>query len=400
MLNAVFRARLAILAIPVLLAIGACVFFPHALSLRSGAAYGAALAVAAVISLVHFRHVGLALTVVAAPIPGLLIASAAGLPQFMVFAALPGFACAAFFADEIAANIAAGIDRSIAAQDALRGLGLAAVLALAAMALPVSAYLFVSKSSDAMTALLATAGAGLCAILMVPLAASLLTYSEHFITRANRMREWRERMLEHLAGVAQPRWGMSIAGVAIVFMALGYFGAQTLRVAPSLDETPIIIACVAALAIFAAAFALTRDWRSALSVLPVLALTALVALWAMARVHADLDSQSLLWVAQTLAIAAVALLFMAAEPGRFLGEDRSHAQHLALLRKGASVIFIFLASALILAVQFENMAMIVVQAIALLFGCLGALLFQPAIAVALETLIPRKSALEARYRLN
>lgn len=388
-----FRARIAILGIAAALAASAEVFFPHTLPMRSTIAIGIALVAAFAISLIHLRHAGLAVLVAVAPIPGFLIAAAAGIPLSPVLSYLPGYACAVFLADEIAQRVAAGIERP--AQDALRGLGLTGCVAIVAAAIPMAAILPFSKSSDTVAALLTTIGAGFSALLLVPLAASLLPFGENFITRANRLREWRERMLEHLA-ITQPRWSMSVAGIAIVFAVLGFFGAESLRIAIN-AQLQIAVGAAAALPVFAAAFIATRDWRRALSVPLALIIPASIALWGLARIHVPLDLQSLLWSARMLGLASVPIIFIAAEASRYLSDD---AASLALQRKGAAVIFIFFLAALGAIAQWDNAAMIVVQIVVLFFGGAAALLFQPAFAAALEALLPSKAALEARYRVR
>lgn len=388
-----FRARFAILGIAVALAAFAEVFFPHTLPMRSAIAIGMALAAAFAISLIHLRHAGLAALVAAAPIPGFLIAAAAGIPLSPVLSYLPGYACAVFLADEIAQRIASGIERP--AQDALRGLGLTGCVAIIAGTIPMAAILPFSKSPDTLAALLTIIGGGFSALLIVPLAASLLPFGENFITRANRLREWRERMLEHLA-ITQPRWAMSVAGIAFVFAVLGFFGAESLRIAIG-GQLQIAIGAAAAFPLFAAAFIATRDWRRALSVPLALIIPASIAFWGLARIRVPLDLQSLLWSARMLGVVLVPVIFIAAEASRYLSED---AASLALQRKGTAVIFIFLVAALGAIAQWDNAAMIAVQIAVLFFGSAAALLFQPAFAAALETLLPGKAALEARYRVR
>ena len=394
MLNALFRARLAVLGLLIVLAAVACAMFPPAAPVRTIVTLGIAMAAAVAVSFLHLRHAGLAILVAAAPIPGFLVATAAGFPVSPVLSYLPGLACAVFLADEIARAIATGIERKIAAQDALRGSGLTACLAVAAIAMPMAAILPFMKSPE--TALLTTIASAFSAVLIVPLSASLLPFSENFITRANRLREWRERMLEYFAAITQPRWGMSAAGIAIVFAVLGFFGAQDLRIALG-GSLQIAVGAAAALSAFTAVFVATRDWRRALSALLALTIPALIALWGLTQIGVPLDQQSLLLVLQTIGVAAVSIIFIAAEASRYLSDD---AASLALLRKGAAAICIFFIAALAEIAQWENAAMIAVQVAILFFGCVSAILFQPAFAVALEMLVPGKAALEARYRVR
>ena len=209
------------------------------------------------------------------------------------------------------------------------------------------------------------------------------------MTRTNRAREWRERMLDPVTAITEPRWGMSIGGIAVVFAVLGYFGAH-----PALDAKEDAIFATLLLAAFAATFALTREWRQAATIPIVLAVLCLIGLWGLARIHA---AHPLLSLLQTLVICAVPMVLLAVEAGRHLSED---SVSLALLRKGPATILYFITAIVVVMAQFSDAALTAILVIVLIFGCAGALLFQPAFVTALEALIPRRVALEARYKIR
>jgi hypothetical protein len=376
---------MAVLGLVCVAAVCVCVVFPHGLPLRAGVS---AFMVSAVIAFVHLRHIGLAAIVAFAPIPGLLIAHALGAPQTMALCYLPGLACAMFLADDIAGQIVSGVERGAACKDAFAKLGgsAAASIAIAATGLAILSI------SGGIAALAATIGAGLSAILIVPLAATFFPFGEDFVTRANRLREWRERMLDPVTAIAEPRWAMSAAGIALIFAVLGYFGAR-----PVLDAREYAVFAALLFAAGIAGFGLTWEWRRALALPIILIVLILIGLWGFARVH---ESIALLPFVQTLGICAVPLLLMAAEAARHLSEDGAAASSFALLRKGPATILFFAAAIVIPTVQFSNTAITAVIAIVLFFGCAAALFWLPAFAGALETLIPRKSALETRYRVR
>lgn len=378
MLNALFRARIPVLGLVGILAIASCVMFPP--SRPYALALAIAFAIAALGSYVHLRHVGLAPAVAFAPLPGMLMALAIGAPDGFaaVLAYLPGFAVAAFLADDFTQRIASGIDRNSAIRDAIGASALSACLAVLVPAGGLGAFLYFFPSLANLAAAAAMIGGGLFAILIVTMVASLLPFGEEFVTRTNRLREWRERVLYRLTFITQPRWAMSFTGIAIVFAVLAFFGAQL-----AIDANEAVILGAFLIAAFGASFLLKRDWRRALATIMVLALVMLIAFWSVPQIH----MQTLFLLLLMLAVCFAPLFLMAAESDRYLSED---AMSLALQRKGAAVLFIFLAAGFIL----------ISGPAILFFGCVGALVFQPAIATALETLIPSKAALEARYRVR
>lgn len=386
-LSALFRARWGIAGFLCVAAACVSVAFPQDLPLRAGAS---AFVLSAIIAFLQLRHIGLAVLVAFAPLPGLLIAHGFGAsdPLTIALCYLPALACAMFMADEIAANIAQGHERRAVCEDVLAKSGVIAGASIGVAALGL-AILALSHGPVALATVLA---AGISAILIVPLAASALPYSEDFVTRANRVREWRERLLDPVTAIAQPRWSLSATGIAIVFAVLGYFGAH-----PQLDATEYAVFTAMILSAFIAGFGLTWEWRRAFALPLILALLILIGMWGFAEIHAV---NGLLPLVQALGICAGPLLFMAVEAARHLTDDAASASSLALTRRGPVTIAFFVVGVVLVLSQMDDPLPVAVVAVILLFGCAGTIFWLPAIAGALETLFPRRSTLEARYRLH
>ena len=382
-LGAFFRARLAVLGLLCVAAVVVCVLYPHGLPLR--AAFTAFL-VSAAISFVHLRHLTLAPLVGVAPLPGLFAAHAFGAvnPLATALCILPGLACAMFASDDIATHIIAGADVRAACEGVLRKIATGA----AGIGIAGSGLSLYSADPHGLAVLAATVGAGVSALLVVPLGAAFLAFDEDFVTRFNRVREWRERMTDMFAIAAEPRWSMSITGIAIVFAVLGFFGAGSAPIA-YVSIVTLLLACTVA------GFGLTRGWRRALSLPVVMFVLSLLGAWGFARAG---EGRAVMALMQTLGICIVPLLSMAAEAGR--NADTPGASSLALMRKGPVTFFFFVAAILIVAVQFGNAERTAAIAVLLVFGCLATLVALPAVTGALETLFPTKAALEARYRVH
>lgn len=391
-LSAFFWARLAVLTLVLIAAIAVPVFFRPALGYALQIAIS--FVIAAVVSMAHLRHAGLAFSAAFGPVPGILIALALGQPSAVAaLLYLPAFACAVFLADDIAQRIATGIDREIAVQDALAGLAASAGLAVLVPVVGLAAAFIFSGLRTELAAAVATIAAAITVIAIVPLSATFFSFDEDFVTDTNRLREWRERMLDTVTVVARPRWALSVTGMAIVFAVLALFGARNIAISPG---NAIILGCFSAAALVAG-FGLTHDWRRILSVPAVLLLTVLLAFWAFARAHIAFDLHNFFLLLQILAVCFAPLFLGSAEAGRYLSEDNAIAASLALLRKGPAIISFFLVAAF-MSIETGNAAMILAECAILLFGGVGALFFQPAIAVALEALFPQRSTIAARYR--
>jgi len=194
-----------------------------------------------------------------------------------------------------------------------------------------------------------------------------LKLGEAFVARANRLAESRARLLETASHIAVPRWAMALSGIALVLAALGWF-----EVAPPLPPYYPGIVVIAA-----AAFLLARDWRSGVAAALCAAL-----LW-------------LLGLDDALAFFALpALLLAAGTRGR--PEQGGPAWRLALEEEGAGLLLAGLSLAA-LPLQLPGGSGIENPfAAAEAFG--AALLFFPALTVALWSLFPRRRSVKDLYR--
>ena len=347
-----------------------------------------------IIGFVHLRHFWLAFLATIAPLPGvLLVATVTGgdAPMATVAYAL-GLVVALSAADEIAVRVAENVPPPAAAHAAMQAIG-AAALAIVVVAILLA--LAVGWLERDTAELLMGAASALTALLVVPLAASSLRFAEDFVTSFNRVREREERLMMPLLPVAHARWGASVTGVLFVVCALGYFGVATLALAPSFHKT-WLLAVFATMVAAVVAFLLVRDWRRTgavvLSLVPVVLLT----LWVMARLRTPLDAQSFQVLSVSFLTGFSLVLSVAVQAAHYMrgGNDMAVASARAMERKAAMVVTATVACAFVACLT--TIALVV----PLLFSAAAALLFQPAIAISIEALFPRRETVAARYRLR
>lgn len=386
------RARLVVLSLLALLTVGAIARSPHIgldLSALAVVETVASVALVAAGAFLLLRHAGLALAVTLAPLPGLLIAAFVTwtyLPivfdwQAAMMCWTPGFVATCLIGWRIAAKVAGGV----AARDAvitvvaelLPMLGAGFVLLLGVQA----AIFFVLLRSA--VEIFLTTGVYLSAIFAAPLVISFLSFNEDFVARFNRAAERRRRRLMPLDPLVQARWAWSLCGVALVLVVLSCFGIHGLRYFVSVWFAVPAVLIVAALAAL-------RDWRYALAALLTLALATALYFW-LAVHHGSLSA------AGVIAIAIYALSWRAATFVRH-GDDTGTAILRTFEDSGTAVVYaLWIAAASIL--PFANKASGVFFA-TLVVGAVVALVFPPDFAVAIESLVPRRATLEARYRVN
>ncbi len=405
-MQGVFQSRTIVLAALAVLAagiVGMCAISGHVFSVRAIAALAAIVAVSLVFSILHLRHAGLALVAAFAPLPGLLAAASLGATvEPLALAFLAGFTIALFLADEIALRVVEGSGAATATAGTLRENAVAGVAAAIAAAALAALLLFAGHHARMpLVAAAAELASGLSALIVLPLGASQLPFGEDFVMRANRLRELRARRLEKIAAVTEPRWGWSLTGVGVVFFALAFFGSRSLHASQAVAHFGLEIWLVAAIVVTGAALAVTRDWRRSLAVVIALGLSALIGCWGYARGGISLNVASWLALMQVLAIGAAMTMLVANAARPDADEDAAAALVRSLLGKTAvavtcSACAIVILLALALTIGREAVAL----AAALFFAGLGAVLLQPALAIAIETVAPRRSTIEARYRVN
>ncbi|MGD0144573.1 MAG: hypothetical protein ABSC92_15575, partial [Rhizomicrobium sp.] len=371
----------------------------------------AALALAAipvvclVIAFLHLRHVGLALAAAFAPLPGLIAAASlvhGATVEPLSLAYLTGLTVALFLADDIALRVIEGAGGPDAMATTLKENWLACCAAILAASAFTALLLFAGH--HARTPFIATCAelaAGFGALIVLPLIASLLPFGEDFVARANRLRELRERLLEKIAAVTEPHWGWSLTGIGVVFLALAFFGSRSLHATPGIAHSAPVIWLVAMVVTIGASLAATRDWRRSLAVLIALGLAALTGCWGFARAGVPLNVNSWLALMQVLGIGAVLVLLVAAAARPDADEDATAASVRSLLGKtSAAVASSLCALTVLLALSLSLGGEALALAVVIVFAGVGAVLLQPALTIAIETLAPRRSTIEARYRVN
>jgi hypothetical protein len=345
---------------------------------------------AAAIGFVHLRHFWLAALAAFAPLPGLLVAIAVtGEASATAANYTLGLIVALFAADAFAMRSAQGVPADEATRGAFEDFGAAAV-AIFAVALFIPFVLHwafgeISRSAFAASASVSAAG------LIVPLAASALIHDENFVTRFNRTREREERLVTPLLAVAHARWGASIAGVAAVVCVLGYFGSWASHIVQNWQ-----LALTWAVLCAVAAFWTSRDWRRTIAMVLSLVPVVLMALWTATRLRALVGGGS----SAIVILGGFALvLFVASTAARYArsGNGTAMASARAMERKSGVVVTAALASIFAIAAGTSNSAVFIVMFV---FSTVAAVLFQPALAISIETLFPRRETIEARYRVR
>jgi len=332
-----------------------------------------ALSVLAILSFVQFRHAGLALLTVAAPLPAIAAAMQLGVapdPVSYLFGLLAG----AVLAAGIEIDVCDGDTASDAAREALRR-SLPLLLWPSIVAIALSAL---TANTAVLKSVAVTCGSILSSATIVLCIGRSLPYGENFITRLNRVREVRERLLDTLTFTVQPRWGWSVSGIGLVFATLGYFGSG----APS-AQALVLFGVVEAVFGVAAAIA-TRSIRRTLG----LALTAVILIC----------TSTWLPVAALpiLALAIAPALVMAMQSARFAREGDRYA--VATLRsferQAATIVFFAIGGAFTFWI-FERSG----AAILILTSAPLALLIFPALVTMLYDLLPPRASPDA-YRIR
>lgn len=357
------------------------------------AAMAAGVALAALCCAWQTRHAALAVLAAVAPLPGLILAApmsggpAFGFVPFLAYAV--GFAAAALMAETSAVRVLDDSKREYPWLAAAAAVVLTAVLA--------GLWFWGTRPANAaFQAAVDLAAATVSAAVLVPLGASLLHFDESFVVRANRVRERRRRTGERLAFVTVPRWAFSLTGIALVFLALGWFGAAPLIGRP--DGAVLLRLAGSVLLVGAAGWAVAGGWREAAAVVLVAATVALIALWGMA-----LLPRGSFHMPGALE-AAVFAAFLAFCGGRLAlrfrqgGDAAAVARARAVEEGGSGLLFAGAGAALS---TLPGLVLLqpgyAIYAAALLIAVPGGALFAPAVATAVEVLLPRRRSVEELY---
>lgn len=367
---------------------------------------GAALVFAGVaaVAFAYLRHSVLVALVVLSPLPGLLTVlvlchgagglMAAGL--VWLFAAIANLTVA----DEAVQRIAAGETAAAAVRASLKARWrplLAATLATAAAA----SVAVIEDLSLGFVALQLLAASATGMALMT--AATRLSYGEDVIARSNRNRERWQRICDRLIAVARPRWGFTVSGIGLVFAVLAVFEMQPLALGPALASRMPWPALAGGMFFAVAAGPAIRDWRATVSTLTAFVLAVMIGFWGLSRRGAPLTPAAAQLLVLMAGLAATLLLTAGAEAGGFgrEGDDATvaSARMLARMGPGLAASGLAMVTGLLLSAwgwQGRSLALAVMA----VFAGVGPLLFQPALAIVLETWFPRAATVAGRYRVH
>ena len=398
-----FRIRIAILALLVVATAGAAFWTFHDRAVPADMLLwsAASLLIAAGVAFVQLRHAGLAVLVAVAPLPGMIaagpVSSELAVSGFLAVYGF-GYLAAACFAGEIVRGVLDGVAPVEAARATLARFGLPIALSAVAGAILTAGSLFRQAPATGMGAAGELVCAGISVMAFVPFAAAVLSYGESFFVVANRLRERREGLLRILAMAAEPRWAMSLSGIALVFATLGWFGAAPLLPRHGLlSETALWGA--SALGIFVVAHSVGRDWRDAIAATLALAALALMSAWLLGRAVGHLTAGAF---AELALVAASALLTMtsliAASRGFRTSGDRPQTARLRAIEcLGVAPLFGSLGAAGDVAPWIALHGSNVALSATFLFAGAAGLLAMPALATALETLMRRRKSVDELY---
>ena len=392
-LSFLFRYRVAVVAALGVFTVGAALWVFHGAPVPVGALFLSmiSLAVAAGIAFVHLRHVGLAATAALAPLPGMMTA-ASGFSTATLAVYGAATVVAALVTGDVVRQILANRARMDAASEALARMTPAVLAAGAASALLLALWLGTAGAAVQLVAAL------LSVLLVVPFVASLLPFRESFFVAANRTRDGRELLLRLASRVVEPRWGLSLSGITLVLAVLGWFGAAPLLAHRAALMQPLLWSG-SALGLLAVAFAVARDWRDAVAITLSTAALTLLDLWIWGRATGHLTLTAFGEIA--LAVSAAYLLMLAAgdlrRRYRRQGDESSVARARALDELGAAPWYGVAGAAAAIVPWMVVHGSNATLAAVFVLSAGAAVIAAPALATALETLVPRRRSVEELY---
>ncbi len=352
-----------------------------------GAVLAAAILLAATISFFQTRHLPLAAMTALAPVPGLLWAApVSGGSEFGAVPVLAyGFSLA--FATLIARRKVGRVLGEAVQAHAWRP----AAVAVAMMALFAVLWLRHTPLADAgLQAVADSAFSVLSTVVLLPLALTWLHFDESFVVRANRKREQRARLFEWVAQITIPRWAFSFTGITIIFLALGWYGADPLI------RKDIFLRAGAVMVVAIGAGAVAGGWRQGLSVTLVVSTICLIMLWA--TVVDSAAPSAVVAVLQVTTLGIFFALYQAYQASAL--RDRNEPVMIAerrVLEQASGLSFAGLgavAAALPMVPLWQGS---VPSLIGTLVAVGAATALVPAVSTALEIFVPRRRSIEELY---
>ncbi len=404
-LELLFRIRIAVLAFLAAAAIAAFWFGLDGRAVPVGALFliGLSLVLAAAIAFLHLRHAGLAIVQALAPLPGLAAAGPFAayegltLSGFLAIYAL-AYLIGSVLAGDIVRRLLPGNDKIAVSKDALVRAGAPLLLTVLAVALAAISWSIRSGATQGLGAAAGIAATAASVLLFVPFASSVLSYGETFFSDANRASERRERLLRPAAAVLTPRWGMSVAGIALVIATLAAFGAGPWLLRSG-TVTPLLWFAGAAIIMLLSALAIGRDWREALAVALSLSVLGLTGLWLEDRAAGHAGATIFVVTGTAVAAALFLSLTIAVRLRRYrlANESEDVARLRSIEDTGVAAWFGALGAAGAIAPWIVLHGSIAMFAAQFPLAAAAALVFAPALATAIHRIAPRRRSLSELY---
>ena len=404
-LTFLFRLRFAILALLVVATAGAAYFAFRDHAVPAGALFfgSASLLIAAIVAFIQLRHLGLALLAALAPLPGMIAAGPFalrhGVPVAMLLAVYGyAYAAAALLCGDIARRILDSVEKLEVTRTALARAFLPAAGSAIAVAALSAGWLFQTDRLPALAGAGLASAAILSVMVFVPFAASVMPFGENFFTIANQTLERRERMLRLVAKAVEPRWGLSLSGVSLVVAALGWFGAEPFASPNTLLMQPLLWAA-SVLLVFLVAWLVGRDWRDAVAATLASSVLALLGVWLWGRVARHLGPNAVLEIATVMGVALHGMLTMIDRSRRYRATgDAPDVARLRAIEEIGFAPWLGMVGAVGATLPWLLLHGSVVTLVVLFFlAGAAALVAMPAIATALQTIVPRRRSVDELY---
>jgi len=230
----------------------------------------------------------------------------------------------------------------------------------------------------------------LSVFLLLPIGLSHLRFHETFVVRANRAHEQRDRWLEKLTFAAVPRWGLSLTGITLILIVLGWYGARGLL------QDQMLLRAVSVLPVMVAGRFIAGGWREGVAFAAAVGTTSLLTLWASVVMPSIPNSDVI--ILQSATFAALLAMWGAWRVSHYrLRRDTARAARERVLADcGAPLIAAVVAIGAVLPLLVLQASALVAVAGLASAGVAGVLLFL-AMQSGIEAIFPRSATVEHLY---